>query len=108
LGRPLPDWYLDAPETIPTDQVYLSAFSDLGTERRYEGGPIPLSDIKKYALEDLNLDEEMVHIFTTTIREMDMVYLDWLSKKRHEKVSRPQKDSPAKKSIGSTATRTRK
>ncbi|MGI9491978.1 MAG: phage tail assembly chaperone [Geminicoccaceae bacterium] len=83
-GRKLPDWYLDAPDPLPGDQVYMEAYADLQTMRLFEGGPIPFDRLRWYAFDVLCLDWDMADIFTSVLRQMDMVYLEW-HRKENEK-----------------------
>jgi hypothetical protein len=72
----LPDWYLDRPDDAPTDEFYLAAFNDLGTERAIgmSMGPIPWSKIVQYA-EFAGLEGDVAFAFVAIIRKMDNEYL---------------------------------
>lgn len=67
-----------------------------------EGGAIPVSAIRQCAREELLMDPDLVFIFTTTIREMDVIYLEWLGKEREKAM---KKSAPPAKPAGGKKTR---
>lgn len=56
------------------EESYITAFWDLNTERRYELGPIPKSEIIAYA-KRLGLDDDLVTLFSFIISGLDDHYL---------------------------------
>jgi hypothetical protein len=101
IGRPLPAWHLEAPEELPPDAEFIAAFGDLSSERRYEGGPIPASAIRAYALNILYAeDAEFLGDFTAVIRGMDAVYLEWADDERKRRSKAHQAST---KNKGSTS-----
>lgn len=94
-GAGLPDWVENAPDALPGEDLYMAAFADLLTERTHELGPIPFSKILWYACDLMGLDESYGMVFCTVIREMDIEYLNWLSKERETKSKSGAAHSPA-------------
>lgn len=80
-GRKPPDWYFDKPQSMPYDDFAFRAFSELGTTRRYEGGPIPWDVIMKYAAVK-KLTPRVSSWLAHVISEMDGAYLDYLAQER--------------------------
>lgn len=79
-GRPDPDWFLDFPELLPGEEVYMRAFWTLGTERFSAAGTlgaIPWSKAVKYATEWLGFQGLTVRSFWTVISTMDAAFLDF-------------------------------
>ena len=81
--QPLPDWYLEEPQLLPGEDVYLSAFFSLSTERQlgWSTGPIPDSKIFEYG-ERLGFDEAMIDLLRSVIRHLDKAFLDWTAEQR--------------------------
>ena len=78
-GRPLPDWYLEAPDVTPGDDFYLDSFFRLHTCRpsTMDGmAPIPWDTIVNYALM-YNLDGLLVNHFVDCIRAMDNGFMEF-------------------------------
>jgi hypothetical protein len=82
-GRPPPDWYINAPELVEGDEIYLSAFWDLSTTRIMGDviGPIPWTAINQYA-DVQEFDRQLKLHFIQVIRQMDCEYLEWQRKNR--------------------------
>lgn len=88
-GRPLPEWAQDVPELELVDNIYLSAFWDLTTERKYEMGPIPNSSILDFC-KDREFDQIVTMIFNAIIRALDKVYLEWVAGERDKSMNKPE------------------
>jgi len=82
-GRPLPDWYLESPDQVEGDEIYLMAFWDLSTTRIMGDviGPIPWTAINQYA-DVQEFDKALKLHFIQVIRQMDAEYLDWQRKNK--------------------------
>lgn len=77
-GRPLPEWYVDEPLTMPADDFYFTAFDRLSTCRQLGMGlgPIPWDKVIDYA-HRCELDDEMTDAFVTIISQMDQAFRGW-------------------------------
>lgn len=64
--------------------------------RNYEGGPLPFDVCWEYASVFCEMDWYQSHSFVSVLRQMDVVYLDWLAKERE----RLSKTPPPKKTGG--------
>jgi len=73
----LPDWYVNAPEIRETNRIYLQAFWELSTERRFQGGPIPWSQIRLYAREN-GVADELLPLFEHIVRELDEEFVAYV------------------------------
>lgn len=73
-GRDYPDWYKNEPILDRFEESYITAFWDLNTERRYELGPIPKSEIKKY-IKELGIESDLQAPFSFVISALDDHYL---------------------------------
>lgn len=89
-GRQFPEWYLEAPEELPGDEFYLTAFRDLSTGRG-PTGQIPWRDVVEYARLQ-GLTDDVVRAFVEIIRTMDRTYLRWMEEQRQNAI--PQQGSP--------------
>ncbi len=92
-GRAPPAWFLNYPEELPGDDVWLGAFWNLTTERQVgmATGPIPYSKTTEYATA-LGLGGGMLRIFHALIRAMDSAYLGWIQKQQDARTPiRPSK-----------------
>ncbi len=78
-GRPLPDWYLEEPPEHSMWYFYKEAFWNLSTERRFEFGPIPHSEIQMYGT-CKGLDADMTETFVVLVRALDGSFLKWSRK----------------------------
>lgn len=77
-GKPLPEWYTNAP-TLPSSlNLYLQAFFDLDSERSYGfgPGPIPWGAIAGYA-SIYKFDEEQSANLVYYIKRMDAAFLKY-------------------------------
>ena len=84
-----PPSYLIPPAALPGLDVWHIAFWELSTERRFPGGPIPVSAIEAWPVPAAEVD-----IFRHAIRRADAAYLDFLAKPAEERQS-PAPMSPA-------------
>lgn len=100
-GRAAPEWFLDCPESMPTDEFYLSAFWDLSTCRGMglSMGPIPWHHIRDYA-EFAGLDPENGFAFCTIIRRLDAAYLQHMSDTQAAESDRAKKAGEARSRAG--------
>jgi hypothetical protein len=73
-GRPLPDWYLDAPEQPLGCEPFYIAYRDLSTCR--SDGPIPWTAVKLY-IADKGLDPDVGGVLWDVIRLMDGAERRW-------------------------------
>jgi hypothetical protein len=71
----LPEWYIEEPKLSQFEEIYLSSFWKLNTERFYEGGPIPYSLIEACGIK-LSLDDTMLLVFCYIIQAIDAHYLN--------------------------------
>jgi len=76
-GAPIPP-YLIPPEPIPGVYEWFLAFWELSTERRFPGGPIPVTAIRGWPTDDPDT-------FAACIRSADAAYLAFISKPLEEK-----------------------
>lgn len=79
-----PPAYLFPPETRPGVDAWHFAFWELSTERRFPGGPIPVSAIEAWPV---GADE--ADLFRHVIRRADAAYLEFLAKPPEERQSLP-------------------
>lgn len=79
-----PPAYLFPPATLPGVDVWHHAFWELSTERRFPGGPIPVSAIQAWPVPG---DE--AETFHHVIRRADAAYLDFLALPPDERKSLP-------------------
>jgi hypothetical protein len=77
----------------PGDEIYIDSYGDLQTMRAFEGGPIPFDKILWYAVEILGLAPEIREYFTAVIREMDVVYRDWVKEQQEKGKKKPGSSS---------------
>lgn len=54
-----------------------------------------MSAVRDYARYELEMDQILERVFTTTIREMDLLYLSWLAEER-EKSMKAKRPPPSK------------
>jgi len=75
-GGRLPDWFYDEPVHLPGDELYITAFWELSSERTYGQylGPIPWGKIIFYG-DRLKLDETMMIVFVRILRALDEAFL---------------------------------
>lgn len=78
-GRPLPGWYLDEPDLLPGDFLFIRAFFALSTCRAVGmgAGPIPWTAITEYA-DRLGLSWAMRRLFEDVMASLDETYMDWM------------------------------
>ncbi len=78
-GRPPPAWFLDCPEMLPGDMIYLRAFWDLRTEAvsGMTVGRIPWSKARQYGREELELPDDMLPGFWRIIAKLDDAFAEW-------------------------------
>jgi hypothetical protein len=71
------------------DEFYMRAFSELSSERYFGQaiGPIPWSKIVFYG-ERRGLDDSMMRVFETVIRELDEAYLSHLREKQNQRTQK--------------------
>lgn len=62
----------------------MDSFNDLQSMRLYDSGPIPFDKILWYAVKVLWLDDSLAEIFTSVIRQLDVVYLEWQTKEQEK------------------------
>src|SRR5690606_11766519 len=75
-GRPIPDWAKEEPQLLPGDEFYVEAFWELCSERLMPMGQIPWRSIVEYGRHK-SLDDDILPVFHTVVREMDRAYLRW-------------------------------
>lgn len=99
-GRPLPDWYTEAPEISMLDSIYLDAFWFLHTTRAFgmDIGPIPWDKCLLYA-QYLELDRDLTECFFRIIFALDAEFLKWHAQVM-EKQSKGSGIKPPKKTKG--------
>jgi hypothetical protein len=87
----LPKWYRDAPEAARGDDFYMSAFSELSSTRQFGDviGPIPWNHIIEYGFHH-GLDDCMMKVLVTVIREMDEAWLEWQRESARQRSVRPK------------------
>ncbi len=78
-GREPPKEYYERPEIAPHLIEIWASFSELSTERQFGMtiGPIPVSKIKQYAAEEMDLEGDEANRFCTLIARMDGEYLSY-------------------------------
>lgn len=103
-GRKPPEWFLDCPESLPTDEFYLSAFWDLSTCRGMgmSIGPIPWHHIRDYA-DFAGLDPENGFAFASVIRRLDAAYLTHMSEAQTTEAERQKRASEARARLSGRA-----
>ncbi len=84
-----PPAYLIPPAPLPGIDVWHIAFWELATERRFPGGPIPVSAIDAWPVAGDEAD-----LFRHAIRRADAAYLEFISRPPEERQS-PAPLSPA-------------
>ena len=76
------------------DVFYIRAFWELSSERQFGHaiGPIPWSKIVSYG-ERRKLDDAMMDVFETVVRELDESYLKWQRDRQQRQIeqTRPKK-----------------
>lgn len=77
-----PPEYLYPPAALPGLDVWHIAFWELSTERRFPGGPIPVSAIEAWPVPTHEVDT-----FRHAIRRADAAYLEFLSRPAEERAS---------------------
>lgn len=75
-GRELPDWYLAEPPSPAGCEFFYTAFRDLVTERRFEGGPIPWGAAMAYAGRQ-GLEHDVAGVLWSVVRRMDNTERSW-------------------------------
>lgn len=91
-GRPPPPWFEENVDLLPGEDLYIIAFRELTTERQLgmSMGPIPVSQIKKWAVE-YGFDDTMRSVFVRFVRALDIAYMEWVHKQ-----SQPKKATAAR------------
>jgi len=94
-GRNAPDGYYDRPEIEPHLTWLWNAFWELGTERQLgmAVGPIPVSKIREYLRDELELDGVEYDRARTIIRRMDDTYSSMVNR---SKTDEPVRSDAAK------------
>lgn len=93
---------------MPGDQIYMDAFDELATTRQFEGGPIPIDKILWYSVDYMGItDVYLIDVITAIIREMDLVYMKWVTAEREKKHKREMK-KPQSPSSGAAKPRARR
>lgn len=72
------------------EQNYYDAFLELSSERNnsaMSAGPIPISKIRWYAEEELDLNERETEAFKYVLRHLDIHYLNLQAKKAEKRMS---------------------
>lgn len=85
-GLPPPDWYLECPEIEPQDEWFIGTFWELSTERQLgfgAPGPIPVSAIRRYALEH-EFDQDVTDFLVLVIRTMDEKHHEWVASQKRD------------------------
>lgn len=82
-GHPLPQKIQNAPVVPPHLELYFRAFFELDSSRSigFSEGPIPWQVVIEYC-KRYNLSEEQTETMVYHIRQMDVAYLEFRSKKR--------------------------
>lgn len=103
-GREPPAQFYECPEISPHLQRLWSAFIDLGTERQIGMGlgPIPLSKLKDYVRDDLDLNGDAAERAIAILRQVDGEYLSLAnaSKSATKDKTEPDYEVPADDSRG--------
>jgi len=89
-GRPLPDWYTDAPAYLPGDQWFLTAFWKLSTCRAVGMtlGPIPVTAIWEFSARH-GLDSDMSSTLEEVLARLDRTFLAHISPREKRQKPRP-------------------
>lgn len=74
---------MDQPLLTVWEYTYIELFWELNTERFYENGPIPSSQIRNI-LNRKGLDLKLEKSIAKVIRELDYVLQDWIEKNREQ------------------------
>lgn len=77
-----PPAYLTPPACLPGLDVWHIAFWELSTERRFPGGPIPMSAIDAWPV-----PAHEAEVFRHAVRRADAAYLDFLARPAEERAS---------------------
>lgn len=94
-GRPLPDWYKDAPDMRPGDPFYLRAYDELCSERHFSDGTIgqiPWSKIVQYH-QTYNLDDDLLDPLIYIIRCMEKADLDLIRQENERRRQAQERES---------------
>ncbi|WP_299085056.1 hypothetical protein [uncultured Paraglaciecola sp.] len=88
-GREIPDWardpaILDFPETF-----FLSSFWKLHTERHFENGPIPRSEIRAQILR-YDIQGQLLEDCIDIVSLVDNSFLSYIAAERKKKIDKEQ------------------
>ena len=85
-GRDAPDAFYDRPEVEPHLAWLWSAFWELGTERQLgmSIGPIPVSKIREYLRDEMDLAGAEYDRAKAIIRKVDDAYLGMLNRRKDD------------------------
>lgn len=79
-GKPIPDHYCP-PDVLPGFDDWIADFADLGTNRIYDGGPIPSEAIARHVS---GWPETDAWLFKRLVRAMDNALLEAMADARRE------------------------
>lgn len=90
----MPKWYTDRPVVGPHDAFWMTAFSELSTERDYGMGfgPIPWSKVVEYGRHH-GLSTAMINVLVAVIRELDEA---WIKHQQDAKRKAERRNAPKK------------
>lgn len=83
MGHEMPAEYDDRPELAPGLDLFLAAFNELSTCRRFPEGQIPWDSIELYCATNGIVGQQKADL-RYHVRHLDGVYRDWLKEQRPE------------------------
>jgi len=103
-GREPPDWYLDQPELLRGDELFMRAYWVLDSERPSGFGlcRIPWSKTIAYG-ERIGLERDVCDMLWTVVSAMDFGYLGFMSKKSGEDAGRARRSARRRARSGTKA-----
>lgn len=73
----------------PGEDIFITAFWRLSSERNYESGPIPYSKKLEYA-QRIGLEDDVATVFCSILESLDLYYLD----KKYQESMKPSAKNP--------------
>lgn len=88
-GREIPEWAKDPVELEFPDTFFLTCFWKLHTERRFECGPIPRSEMRAY-IKRFEIDGQILEDCIDIVALIDNFFLSYIAAERKRKQEKEQ------------------
>jgi len=96
MRKPVPDKIANPPPLPPGCELFVTAYFELDTERRFPGGRIPYSTITSWCDENGIDDREQRQLLHEHVKTMDLAYLQWAAEKQAKANKQPEPPSSGK------------